>query len=91
MSDEKKRNGTTMDGDEAELAKMGYKQELKRDLSLLQVCLDSNHSHELLLYRHVAPHCQNFGVSFSIISVITGIPSLFLYGLVSHRLVPYHC
>ena len=25
---------------------------------------------------------QNFGVSFSIISVITGIPSLFLYGLV---------
>ncbi|KAH9895695.1 amino acid transporter [Cubamyces lactineus] len=39
--------------DEAELARMGYKQELK---------------------------C-NFGVSFSIISVITGIPSLFLYGL----------
>ena len=26
---------------------------------------------------------QNFGVSFSIISVITGIPSLFLFGLVS--------
>jgi len=53
--------GTVMDGDtdEAELAKMGYKQELKRDLSLL----------------------QNFGVSFSIISVITGIPSLFLFGL----------
>ncbi|THH14288.1 hypothetical protein EW146_g6021 [Bondarzewia mesenterica] len=45
--------------DEAELARMGYKQELKRDLSLL----------------------QNFGVSFSIISVITGIPSLFLFGL----------
>ncbi|KAI0338750.1 APC amino acid permease [Trametopsis cervina] len=45
--------------DEAELARMGYKQELKRDLSLL----------------------QNFGVSFSIISVITGVPSLFLYGL----------
>ncbi|KAJ3892548.1 APC amino acid permease [Lentinula edodes] len=39
-----------MEKDEAELAKMGYKQELK---------------------------C----VSFSIISVITGIPSLFLYGL----------
>ncbi|KAE9394592.1 APC amino acid permease [Gymnopus androsaceus JB14] len=36
-----------------------YKQELKRDLGLM----------------------QNFGVSFSIISVITGIPSLFLYGL----------
>ncbi|KAH9995321.1 APC amino acid permease [Russula vinacea] len=46
-------------GDEAELARMGYKQELRRDLTLL----------------------QNFGVSFSIISVITGIPSLFLFGL----------
>ncbi|KAH9051350.1 APC amino acid permease [Lactarius deliciosus] len=46
-------------GDEAELARMGYKQELKRDLSLM----------------------QNFGVSFSIISVITGIPSLFYFGL----------
>ncbi|KAJ3530862.1 hypothetical protein NM688_g7652 [Phlebia brevispora] len=45
--------------DEAELARMGYKQELRRDLGLL----------------------QNFGVSFSIISVITGVPSLFLYGL----------
>ncbi|OJA14649.1 hypothetical protein AZE42_02671 [Rhizopogon vesiculosus] len=48
-------NGT----DEVELARMGYKQELKRELGLL----------------------QNFGVSFSVISVITGIPSLFLYGL----------
>ncbi|CCM03960.1 uncharacterized protein FIBRA_06115 [Fibroporia radiculosa] len=45
--------------DEAGLARMGYKQELKRDLGLM----------------------QNFGVSFSIISVITGISSLFLYGL----------
>lgn len=45
--------------DEALMAKMGYKQELKRDLTLL----------------------QNFGVSFSIISIITGIPSLFLFGL----------
>lgn len=45
--------------DEEELARMGYKQELKRELSLL----------------------QNFGVSFSIISVMTGIPSLFAYGL----------
>ncbi|KAH8913378.1 hypothetical protein BT69DRAFT_1344675 [Atractiella rhizophila] len=45
--------------DEAELARLGYKQELKRDWSLL----------------------QNFGVSFSIISVITGISTLFLYGL----------
>ncbi|KAI0922378.1 hypothetical protein AcV7_005925 [Taiwanofungus camphoratus] len=47
------------DTDEAELARMGYKQELKRDLGLL----------------------QNFGVSFSIISVITGVSSLFSYGL----------
>ncbi|KAI0044576.1 APC amino acid permease [Auriscalpium vulgare] len=51
--------GLDMQADEAELARMGYKQELKRDLSML----------------------QNFGVSFSIISVITGIPSLFLFGL----------
>ncbi|KZP23990.1 amino acid transporter [Athelia psychrophila] len=49
----------SMDGDEAELARMGYKQELKRDLSLL----------------------QNFGMSFSIISVITGVASQFHYGL----------
>ncbi|KIY50136.1 amino acid transporter [Fistulina hepatica ATCC 64428] len=47
--------------DVRELARMGYKQELKRELGLL----------------------QNFGVSFSIISIITGIPTLFLYGLVS--------
>lgn len=45
--------------DEVELARMGYKQELRRELGLL----------------------QNFGVSFSIISVITGVSSLFLYGL----------
>ncbi|KAJ6510808.1 APC amino acid permease [Mycena sanguinolenta] len=49
----------TMAADEMELARMGYKQELRRELGLM----------------------QNFGVSFSIISVITGIPSLFLYGL----------
>lgn len=49
----------SMDEDELELARMGYKQELKRDFHLL----------------------QNFGVSFSIISIITGIPSLFHYGL----------
>ncbi|KAF8621432.1 hypothetical protein AX15_007792 [Amanita polypyramis BW_CC] len=48
-----------LEGDEAELARMGYKQELKRDLGLL----------------------QNFGVSFSIISILTGMPSLFLFGL----------
>ncbi|KAF9074214.1 APC amino acid permease [Rhodocollybia butyracea] len=59
MSDEPKAMISTMQKDEAELAKMGYKQELKRELGLI----------------------QNFGVSFSVISVITGIPSLFLYGL----------
>ncbi|OCH85847.1 amino acid transporter [Obba rivulosa] len=47
------------DADEAELARMGYKQELRRELGVV----------------------QNFGVSFSIISVITGISSLFAYGL----------
>lgn len=48
-----------LESDEAELARMGYKQELKRDLGLL----------------------QNFGMSFSIISIPTGIPTLFLFGL----------
>ena len=41
--------------DETRLAELGYKQELKRDWSVL----------------------HNFGVSFSIISVITGITTLF--------------
>ncbi|KAF7290835.1 Amino-acid permease BAT1 [Mycena indigotica] len=50
---------SAIEADEVELARMGYKQELRRELGLM----------------------QNFGVSFSIISVITGIPSLFLYGL----------
>ncbi|WPH04208.1 Hypothetical protein R9X50_00709700 [Acrodontium crateriforme] len=45
--------------DESVLAEQGYKQELKRDWSLI----------------------HNFGVSFSIISVITGITTLFEYGL----------
>ena len=35
MSSEER--GTNVTSDEAELAKMGYKQELKRDLSLMQV------------------------------------------------------
>ncbi|KAM5545481.1 hypothetical protein V8D89_000519 [Ganoderma adspersum] len=52
-------NTATVLEDEKELARMGYKQELKRELTLL----------------------QNFGVSFSIISVITGVASMFLYGL----------
>jgi len=45
--------------DEGTLAEQGYKQELRRDWSLI----------------------HNFGVSFSIISVITGITTLFEYGL----------
>ncbi|MCJ1391527.1 hypothetical protein MMC18_004391 [Xylographa bjoerkii] len=45
--------------DENTLAEIGYKQELKRDWSLL----------------------HNFGISFSIISVVTGITTLFSYGL----------
>ncbi|KAH8601733.1 amino acid/polyamine transporter I [Bisporella sp. PMI_857] len=45
--------------DEEELARLGYKQELKRDWGLM----------------------HNFGISFSIISVITGITTLFSYGL----------
>ncbi|KKK23482.1 hypothetical protein P175DRAFT_0432296 [Aspergillus ochraceoroseus IBT 24754] len=45
--------------DESRLAQLGYKQELKRDWTLM----------------------HNFGVSFSIISVITGITTLFSYGL----------
>ncbi|KAJ7328813.1 APC amino acid permease [Mycena albidolilacea] len=57
MQHETKGNGLA--ADEVELARMGYKQELNRELGLM----------------------QNFGVSFSIISVITGVPSLFLYGL----------
>ena len=60
-----KRNNSRSKSDEAELkdegtlAELGYKQELKRDWSLM----------------------HNFGVSFSIISVITGITTLFSYGL----------
>ena len=45
--------------DEGTLAEQGYKQELRRDWSLI----------------------HNFGVSFSIISVITGVTTLFEYGL----------
>ena len=45
--------------DEHRLAQLGYKQELKRNWSLV----------------------HNFGASFAIISVITGITTLFEYGL----------
>ncbi|KAJ7026929.1 APC amino acid permease [Mycena alexandri] len=58
-SEHQESKGNALAADEVELARMGYKQELNRELGLM----------------------QNFGVSFSIISVITGIPSLFLYGL----------
>ncbi|KAH9981655.1 APC amino acid permease [Russula compacta] len=58
-------------GDEADLARMGYQQELK--------CVQLMH---LRLLRFMTlPLPGNFGVSFSVISVITGIPSLFLFGL----------
>lgn len=49
----------SMSKDEGRLRELGYKQELKRDWSMI----------------------HNFGVSFSIISVITGITTLFSYGL----------
>ncbi|KAK9235417.1 amino acid/polyamine transporter I [Lipomyces kononenkoae] len=45
--------------DETLLAELGYKQELRREWTLM----------------------NNFGISFSIISVITGITTLFSYGL----------
>lgn len=50
---------STEERDERDLADWGYKQELKRDWSLM----------------------HNFGISFSIISVITGLTTLFSYGL----------
>ncbi|KAI2621317.1 amino acid/polyamine transporter I [Xylaria nigripes] len=53
------RPNTVEAQDEARLAQLGYKQELKRDWGL----------------------AHNFGVSFSIISVITGLTTLFSYGL----------
>ncbi|KAL8950962.1 MAG: hypothetical protein Q9222_003023 [Ikaeria aurantiellina] len=55
---ERTRSGT-QDADEYKLAELGYRQDLKRDWTML----------------------HNFGVSFSIISVITGITTLFSYGL----------
>ncbi|KAJ3213058.1 hypothetical protein HK099_007608, partial [Clydaea vesicula] len=48
-----------MSSDAEKLAALGYKQELKREMTSF----------------------QNFGVSFSIISILTGISSLFSYGL----------
>lgn len=50
---------TRQEQDEDRLAELGYKQELKRNWTLL----------------------HNFGVSFSIISCITGVTTLFEYGL----------
>ncbi len=54
-----RRVSSTEEGDEDRLAQFGYKQELKRDWTVI----------------------HSFGVSFSIISVITGISTLFSYGL----------
>ncbi|KAI9453376.1 APC amino acid permease [Russula earlei] len=51
--------GRAQTDDEATLERMGYAQELRRDLTL----------------------SQSFGVSFSVISVLTSIPYLFYYGL----------
>ena len=57
--EEADRRASVVSRDEGLLAELGYKQELRRNWSLL----------------------HNFGVSFSIISVITGITTLFQYGL----------
>ncbi|KAJ9610302.1 polyamine transporter tpo5 [Cladophialophora chaetospira] len=59
MADTENAATRSMSKDEGRLRELGYKQELKRDWSLM----------------------HNFGVSFSIISVITGITTLFAYGL----------
>ncbi|RMZ92205.1 hypothetical protein DV736_g517, partial [Chaetothyriales sp. CBS 134916] len=59
MSEPPSTRERTLSTDEGRLNELGYKQELKRDWSLI----------------------HNFGVSFSIISVITGITTLFQYGL----------
>lgn len=53
------RGQETKASDELKLAELGYRQDLKRDWSMI----------------------HNFGVSFSIISVITGLTTLFQYGL----------
>ncbi|XP_042379093.1 amino-acid permease BAT1 homolog [Zingiber officinale] len=62
MSGKEERNGSTsidVDSGGARLHELGYKQELKRDLSVL----------------------SNFAFSFSIISVLTGITTLYNTGL----------
>ncbi|KAF7300045.1 Amino-acid permease BAT1 [Mycena kentingensis (nom. inval.)] len=69
--------GVDMAADEAELARMGYKQELRRELGLMQ-----NFGVRWIVFREAkARSLTLFQVSFSIISVMTGIPSLFAYGL----------
>ncbi|KAI0288600.1 amino acid permease-domain-containing protein [Russula brevipes] len=55
--------------DQAGLERMGYKQELRRDLTAMRS-----------LRVHVR---QNFYVSFSVISVISGVSALFHYGLIT--------
>lgn len=52
-------NGSSLDSGHARLSELGYKQELKRDLSVL----------------------SNFAFSFSIISVLTGVTTLYNNGL----------
>ncbi|KAF7333514.1 APC amino acid permease [Mycena venus] len=70
--------GNALAADEAELARMGYKQELNRAtvenwVSCKISGYGASRTRSLSTYR--------IQVSFSIISVITGVPSLFLYGL----------
>jgi amino acid transporter len=59
--EQQRKGSVTSIQDEHRLAELGYKQELKRDWSLI----------------------HNFGVSFSIISVVTGITTLFSFGLLT--------
>ncbi|PUZ55904.1 hypothetical protein GQ55_5G250400 [Panicum hallii var. hallii] len=58
-ADEAAIRGATSDGDDVKLRLLGYKPQLKRDLSVV----------------------SNFAVSFSIVSVVTGVTTLFGTGL----------
>lgn len=65
------RDDLNTNRDEAELARLGYKQELKRDLGLLQVCVCVKVP-LFFFYNWIGLWLlKNFGMSFSIISVIT--------------------
>ena len=66
----------TQKNDETLLAELGYKQELKRDWSMIHNFGYVIHSCANSFVRSSVP----YSVSFSIISVITGITTLFEYG-----------